>query len=145
MSNARLDPIQAGLLSVKLRHLDAWNEKRREYAARYVAGLSGIDDLALPASRPWAEPVWHAFAVRVKDHRRDELQRALTAAGVGTNIHYPVPVHLQPCYASRGWREGQFPTSERRAIEVLSLPLDAMHTVREIDFVIDAIRKFFKS
>jgi dTDP-3-amino-3,4,6-trideoxy-alpha-D-glucose transaminase len=142
-TNSRLDPIQASILSVKLPHIDAWHARRRAHAARYVQGLAGLDGLALPAAREWAEPIWHAFVVRVRDRRRTELQAALAQAGIGTNIHYPVPVHLQQCYADRGWHRGQFPVSESRADEVLSLPLDAMHSSHEIDRVIEAVRDFF--
>jgi dTDP-4-amino-4,6-dideoxygalactose transaminase len=142
-TNSRLDPLQAAVLSTKLRYLDAWNDRRRAHAARYVEALSSIDDLALPAVRAWAEPVWHAFVVRVRGDRRDALQSALTSADIGTNIHYPIPVHRQACYAAMGWREGAYPIAEQRAAELLSLPLDPMHTEREIDIVIDAVRGFF--
>ena len=142
-TNSRLDPLQAAVLSVKLRYLDAWNERRRAHAARYIEGLSGLDDLALPTARPWAEPVWHVFPVRVRRHQRVALQEALAAANIGSNIHYPIPVHLQPCYAAMGWCAGQFPISERRAVELLSLPIDAMHSEQEIDLVIGEVRKFF--
>jgi dTDP-3-amino-3,4,6-trideoxy-alpha-D-glucose transaminase len=142
-TNSRLDPLQAAMLSAKLPHLDAWNDRRRAHAARYRDGLSGMSDLVLPTARDWAEPVWHVFPVRIRDGRRTELQQALSAAHIGTNIHYPIPVHRQACYASMGWREGAFPVSEQRATELLSLPIDAMHTDEEIDIVIDRIRGFF--
>jgi dTDP-4-amino-4,6-dideoxygalactose transaminase len=142
-TNSRLDPIQAAILSVKLPRIDAWHERRRALAARYFDGLRDVEGLALPGVRPWAEPVWHAFAVLVRGGRRDALRAALSAAGIGSNIHYPVPVHFQECYTDRGWRAGAFPVSERRADEQLSLPLDAMHTDDEIDRVIEAVWKFF--
>jgi dTDP-3-amino-3,4,6-trideoxy-alpha-D-glucose transaminase len=144
-TNSRLDPIQAAVLSAKLPHIDRWHARRRALAARYLEGLAGIDGLALPGSRAWAEPVWHAFVVRVAGGRRADLQAALAAAGIGSNIHYPVPVHRQQCYADRGWREGQFPVAERRADEVLSLPLDAMHADHEIDRVVERVREFFRA
>jgi dTDP-3-amino-3,4,6-trideoxy-alpha-D-glucose transaminase len=143
-TNSRLDPLQAAVLAAKLPHIDGWHERRRAHAARYLAGLSDIDGLALPAVREWAEPAWHAFPVLVRGGRRDQLQTALSVAGIGSNIHYPVPVHLQECYADRGWRVGAFPASERRANEQLSLPLDAMHSRDEIERVIDAVRRFFQ-
>jgi dTDP-4-amino-4,6-dideoxygalactose transaminase len=139
--NSRLDPLQAAILGVKLDHLDLWNARRAELALRYFAGLSDVRGLGLPAVRSWAQPVWHVYAVRASGCR-DELQAFLAERGVGTNIHYPVPVHLQPCYAGR-WEEGAFPVAEALARSVLSLPLDPSHSNREIDFVIARVREFF--
>ena len=136
---SRLDPVHAAILRWKLERLDAWNERRAQLAAAYTAGLSGLSGLTLPTVRAGATPVWHAFAVLVHDERRDDLQRALAAAGIATNIHYRVPVHLQPCYADAGWSLGDFPVSELRANAQLSLPLDPFHTVAEIARVIDAV------
>jgi dTDP-3-amino-3,4,6-trideoxy-alpha-D-glucose transaminase len=141
---SRLDPVQAAILRWKLERLDAWNERRAQLAAAYVAGLSGVPGISLPAVRAWATPVWYAFPVCVHDGRRDELQRALAAGGIATNIHYRVPVHLQPCYADAGWRPGDFPVSERRADAQLSLPLDAFHTDAEIARVIESVRAALK-
>lgn len=142
-TNSRLDPIQAAVLSAKLRHLDDWNGRRSEHAARYLAGLSDIAGLQLPATRAWADPVWHVFPIRVADGRRDALDEALLARGIGTNIHYPVPVHLQPCYAGR-WEEGQFPIAEKLSKTLLSLPLNPTHTPGEIDRVIEIVRELLR-
>jgi dTDP-4-amino-4,6-dideoxygalactose transaminase len=139
--NSRLDPLQAAVLGVKLDHLDLWNARRSELALRYLMGLSHLRGLDLPAVRAWAEPVWHVYPVRVPG-LRDELAAFLSERGVGTNIHYPIPVHLQPCYAGR-WREGEFPVAERLAASLLSLPLDAFHTDAEIRHVVEAVRAFF--
>ncbi len=139
--NSRLDPLQAAVLRTKLGDLDNWNTRRSQLALRYFQGLADIRDLHLPAVRAWAEPVWHVFAVRAPG-ARDALQAFLSERGVGTNIHYPIPVHLQPCYAGR-WRKGDFPVAEALAESLLSLPLDPMHTEREIDFVIMRVREFF--
>ncbi|MGZ3272164.1 MAG: DegT/DnrJ/EryC1/StrS family aminotransferase [Caulobacteraceae bacterium] len=139
--NSRLDPLQAAVLDVKLDHLDVWNARRSELALRYLMRLSGLRGLELPAVRAWAEPVWHVYPVRVPG-RRDELAAFLAEHGVGTNIHYPIPVHLQPCYEGR-WREGDFPVAERLAGSLLSLPLDPFHTDAEIAQVIARIREFF--
>lgn len=139
--NSRLDPLQAAVLSAKLEHLDAWNARRSQLALRYFLGLSDLPQIQLPAVRGWAEPVWHVYPIRAPGVR-DDLQAYLAAHGVGTNIHYPTPVHLQPCYAGR-WREGDFPVAEALAKSLLSLPLDPMHTEREIDFVIAQVRGFF--
>jgi dTDP-4-amino-4,6-dideoxygalactose transaminase len=139
--NSRLDPLQAAVLSAKLDKLDAWNARRSQLAMRYFLGLADVRGLDLPGVRGWAEPVWHVFPVRANG-RRDELQAFLNARGVGTNIHYPIPVHLQPCYAGR-WAAGAFPVAEALAESLLSLPLDPLHTDREIDFVVARVREFF--
>jgi dTDP-3-amino-3,4,6-trideoxy-alpha-D-glucose transaminase len=139
--NSRLDPLQAAVLACKLDHLDAWNARRSQLALRYFLGLADVRGLDLPAVRGWAEPVWHVFPIRAPGVR-DALQAFLAERGVGTNIHYPIPVHLQPCYAGR-WAERDFPVAEALAGSLLSLPLDPLHTDREIDFVIAQVRAFF--
>jgi dTDP-3-amino-3,4,6-trideoxy-alpha-D-glucose transaminase len=139
--NSRLDPVQAAVLDVKLDHLDGWNARRGQLAMRYFAGLADIAGLDLPAVRAWAQPVWHVFPVRAPG-QRDALQAFLTEKGVGVNIHYPTPIHLQACYAGR-WREGDFPVAETLARSLLSLPLDPTHSDREIDFVVARVREFF--
>lgn len=140
-ANSRLDPLQAAVLASKLEQLDAWNARRSQLALRYFLGLANTRGLELPAVRGWSEPVWHVFAVRAPGVR-DALQAHLEAAGVGTNIHYPTPVHLQPCFAGR-WQAGDFPVAEALSASLLSLPLDPMHSDREIDFVIACVREFF--
>jgi dTDP-4-amino-4,6-dideoxygalactose transaminase len=139
--NSRLDPLQAAVLAAKLDHLDAWNARRSQLALRYFLGLADVRGLDLPGVRAWAEPVWHVFPIRAPGVR-DELQAFLAEGGVGTNIHYPIPVHLQPCYAGR-WREGDYPVAEALGRSLLSLPLDPTHSEREIDFVIARLRAFF--
>ncbi len=119
--NSRLDPLQAAILRVKLRHLDAWNARRRELAAWYREHLAGVPDLTLPHVPEWAEPCWHLFVVR--HPRRDELQKRLAEAGIGTLIHYPIPPHLQEAYRDLGFGPGAFPIAETLAREVLSLPM----------------------
>ncbi len=138
--NSRLDPLQAAILRWKLGRLDAWNERRSALAAIYLAELADARGLTLPAVRPWATPVWHAFPVCVHDGLRDALQRALLDDGVETNVHYRVPIHRQPCYAGEGWRLGAFPASKQRAEMLLSLPLDPFHTDDEILRVSAAVR-----
>lgn len=119
--NCRLDELQAALLRVKLAALDSWNEERRSLAAFYLRGLAEAPGLRLPHVPEFAEPVWHLFVVR--HPRRDELQRRLTEAGIGTLIHYPIPPHLQPAYAELAMGAGSFPIAEAIHREVLSLPL----------------------
>jgi dTDP-4-amino-4,6-dideoxygalactose transaminase len=118
--NSRLDPLQAAILRVKLAHLDEWNTRRSGVAQRYQQGLANCR-LNLPYVPDWAEPVWHLYVVQ--HPKRNALQQALTDAGVGTLIHYPIPPHLQQAYVQAGWTQGAFPIAERMADEVLSLPM----------------------
>ena len=98
--NSRLSELQAAFLRVKLAHLETWNQRRRTLAQRYLTQLRGVGDLQLPLIPAWAEPVWHLFVIRTQ--RRDALQAHLESAGIGTQIHYPVPPHLTPAYQSAG-------------------------------------------
>jgi len=120
--NGRLDAIQAGILRVKLRYLAAWNEKRRECARRYQELFSAAaEEIGLPYEPAWAKAVYHLYVVRVEN--RDQLQKYLGEAKIGTGIHYPIPLHLQKAYSRLGYREGDFPVSEKAAAEMLSLPM----------------------
>jgi len=118
--NSRLDALQAAMLRVKLRHIAEWNERRREVAERYKQALKDVKGLLLPVERPYAKHVYHQFTVRILGGRRDEAKRRLAAAGIGTMVYYPVPVHRLPVY---GWPEGSLPQAESAAAEVLSLPV----------------------
>ena len=138
---SRLDPLQAALLRWKLSSLDAWNERRRALARVYAEWLGGVAGVSLPAVRAWAEPVWHAYPVLVHGAPRDAVRRALLEAGVETNVHYAIPVHLQPCYADAGWSAGDFPVAEARASQLLSLPLDPFHEEDEIVRAAGALRE----
>ena len=134
--NFRLEGIQAAVLNVKLRHLDAWNDARRAHAARYRELLSSAN-LILPTEMPYAHHVYHVFAVQ--SAARDDLQAKLTQAGIQTNIHYPIPIHLQPAYAALGYRRGDFPEAERQCDRVLSLPMFAELTDEQIQSVANTI------
>jgi dTDP-3-amino-3,4,6-trideoxy-alpha-D-glucose transaminase len=129
--NSRLDELQAAVLRVKLRHLDDWNARRRTLAARYTQQLAD-SGLGLPVEAEGATHAWHLYVVRVPEDR-DGLQRRLRARGVETLVHYPVPVHLQPAYASDDYPEGCLPETERAAREVLSLPLYPEMTEAMVD------------
>lgn len=119
--NFRLDAIQAAVLRVKLRYLDKWSAARRANAARYreLFAADSVPDVVLPEDVPGH--IYNQFVVRVS--RRDALRKAVTEAGVGTEIYYPVPLHLQECFASLGWKEGSLPESETAAAQVLALPI----------------------
>ena len=120
--NGRLDAIQAGFLGVKLRHLAKWNEERREVARRYDELLADSEGMViLPHVPSWSRPVYHLYVIQVED--REGLQQDLAAAGIGTGIHYPIPLHLLKAYEGRGFRRGDFPVAEDVASQVLSLPM----------------------
>ena len=120
--NGRLDAIQAGILRIKLQHLEAWNDSRRQSARRYRELLDGRTGMAeLPVEASWAKAVYHLFVVRVE--KREELQAYLGAANIGTGIHYPVPLHLQKAYSHLRYRAGDFPVADKAATEILSLPM----------------------
>ena len=118
--NFRLEGLQGGFLSVKLRHLDSWNERRRAAAKRYNELLSD-SGLTLPAEMPYGEHVYHLYVIQADD--REALRQQLSSAGIETGLHYPVPLHLQEAYASLGYSKGSFPVSERLTDRILSLPM----------------------
>jgi dTDP-4-amino-4,6-dideoxygalactose transaminase len=120
--NGRLDSIQAGILRIKLRHLTAWNERRRECACRYQELLgSAHEGIKLPYEPSWAKAIYHLYVVRIQN--RDQLQKHLAEASIGAGLHYPVPLHLQKAYRNLGYRKGDFPVCEGAADEILSLPM----------------------
>jgi dTDP-4-amino-4,6-dideoxygalactose transaminase len=138
--NSRLDELQAAILRVRLPRLAAENARRREIAAAYDRGLAGLP-IALPRRRADSEPAWHQYVVRGPD--RDALQQALKASGIATNIHYPVPIHLQPAYADRLLTgPSGLAVTEAVAREVLSLPMYAQLADRDVATVIAAIQAF---
>jgi dTDP-4-amino-4,6-dideoxygalactose transaminase len=136
--NSRLDELQAALLRVKLRKLDQWNARRRAVAASLSEALSQHSLLSAPTVPDWAESSWHLYVVRSPD--REQVQRHLAEAGIGTLIHYPVPPHRQQAYATLGYGSGQFPLSERLAAEVLSLPMGPHLTADQLDHLTGCLR-----
>ncbi|MDQ1707121.1 MAG: hypothetical protein QOJ88_332 [Pyrinomonadaceae bacterium] len=138
--NSRLDELQAAFLSVKLRKLEDWNQRRKEVANQYLKGLAGIPNLKLPFVPLHTDPTWHLFVVRHSD--RERLQKHLADHGVGTLIHYPRPPHLQGAYAESIQAAGSLVISEQLAAEVLSLPIGPHISTEEVDYVIDVIKSF---
>jgi len=139
--NGRLDSLQAGILRIKLRHLSGWNEQRRAAARIYdqlLAAMSGC--VVCPVESDSSKSVYHLYVVRTQF--RNELQKHLTDAGIGTGIHYPVPIHLQAAYASRGWKRGDFPETEAAADEILSLPMFAGLTTEQQRQAVETISQF---
>lgn len=138
-TNSRLDELQAGLLRVKLAHLGALNDERKQIAARYLAEINN-KWIALPETQVKANHVWHQFVIRSK--KRNEIMEYLKNLGIGTIIHYPIPPHLSEAYAYLGYKSGDFPITERNANEVLSLPIYNGMTDEEITYTICAINRF---
>jgi len=139
--NYRMEGIQGAVLGVKLRHLSAWTESRRCNAALYNKHLQGIPGVSTPKEMPYAKHVYHLYVIRAS--RRDELQKYLEEKGVSTGLHYPVPLHVQKAFAHLGYKEGDFPVTEKAANEILSLPMYAELTEEQIGYVADMIRSFY--
>lgn len=138
-TNSRLDEMQAAFLSAKLPHMDRVNENRRATAKRYLEGIRN-PKIVLPYVLPETEPVWHVFAVRCE--KRDQLAAFLQEKGIGTNKHYPIPMHLQKCYEDLGIPAGALPIAEQISATELSLPMYYGMTEEEIQYVIDAVNDF---
>jgi len=138
--NYRMEGIQGAVLGIKLKHLEKWTRERQRVAKRYAELLAGTP-LQLPREAAGAESVWHLYVVR--HPRRDELKKYLDANGVGCALHYPLPLHLQKCYASLGHQVGDFPVAEKAASECLSLPIYAELTDAQIQRVAQVVKEFF--
>ena len=134
--NSRLDPIQAAALNVKLKYLDAWNTKRRLWSAQYQQAFSSLN-ISLPQVPTWAEAVWHLYPICT--NKRDQLQVQLNHAGIQTQIHYPVPPHLQKAYQHLNLKVGSLPIAERYANSLLSLPIGPQLTMEDVAQVVAAV------
>ena len=139
--NSRLDALQAAALHAKLPHLAAWSAKRRENACYYHGALAGIPGVTPPHIDPANESIFNQYTIRAE--RRDELQQHLKQRGIGNSIYYPLPLHLQPCFAHLGYEKGSCPEAERASAEVLSLPIYPELTRGQLDEVVDAVRAFY--
>ena len=138
-TNSRLDALQAAILRVKLKHLDRWSEKRAKNAAAYDALLEGAR-LTRPHHDPRSRHIYNQYVIRAE--ARDALRQHLTDRGIGTEIYYPVPLHLQKCFASLGYQEGDMPQAEAAAREVLALPIYPELTEEQIRYVASCVREF---
>jgi dTDP-4-amino-4,6-dideoxygalactose transaminase len=139
-TNSRLDALQASILRVKLRHLDQWSERRREHARRYHELLGPVSGIRLPVTTPGYHHVFNQFTIRCD--RRDALREHLTRDGIGSAVYYPVPLHLQQCFAELGGRRGDHPVSEQLCEEVLSLPVYPELRDDELARVADSVEAF---
>jgi dTDP-4-amino-4,6-dideoxygalactose transaminase len=142
--NFRLDELQAAVLVIKLKHLDAWTRGRQENACFYFgafecAGLNST--ITLPAAMPGIRHIYNQFIIRAP--KRDALRAHLASAGVGSEVYYPVPLHRQRCFASLGYAEGAFPESERAAAETLALPIYPELAREQLQYVVDTIAGFY--
>jgi dTDP-4-amino-4,6-dideoxygalactose transaminase len=145
--NSRLDALQAAVLGVKLPHVDDWAAARERHATRYALELAerGLEDMiTVPTKAPNRSHVWNQFTIRVAGGRRDALQRYLADRKIGSAIYYPVPLHLQKCFAVLGYEAGSLPATEQACREVLSLPVYPGLSAAEQECVIDAIERFCK-
>ena len=138
--NGRLDAIQAGVLRIKLRRLSDWNQSRRENAAYYNELLSKVEGITLPVEADFASSVYHLYVILVDD--RDGLQQFLSDKGIGTGLHYPLPLHLQKAYAYLGYEDGSFPVTESVAKKLISLPMFPELTREQIEYVAESIKEF---
>jgi len=138
--NSRLDTLQAAFLRVKMKYIDRWNERRREIAAIYNRELSPY--VRVPEVDEGNIHIYHQYTIRTD--RRDELNAFLNQRGIMTQVHYPIPLHLQPALSYLGYKEGDFPVAEKATKEVLSLPVFPEMTDEEINYVIDSIKDFFR-
>jgi dTDP-4-amino-4,6-dideoxygalactose transaminase len=141
--NGRLDAIQAGILGVKLKHLAAWNDSRRQIAKIYDEFLSLCDDVVLTSTPSWAQPVFHLYVIRVP--YRDELRAHLSRAQIDTGIHYPIPLHLQAAFVHLGYQAGDFPVTETAAAQIVSLPMWPQLRKPQQQRVCEEIRRFIRA
>jgi dTDP-4-amino-4,6-dideoxygalactose transaminase len=143
--NARLDEIQAAILRIKLRKLEEWNDRRRELARMYDQRLRDVGVIVPEIPAEPRRHVFYTYTIRVTGGRRDDLRKYLGDRGIGTQIHYPVPIHLQQSAEFLGYRKGDLPVTEKVAVEVLSLPMFPELTNEQLERVADAVRTFMKS
>jgi dTDP-4-amino-4,6-dideoxygalactose transaminase len=144
--NSRLDALQAAVLRVKLPNLDDWSTGRQRKAQQYelmFADVGLVNQIELPYVRRNARHIFHQFVVRVREGKRDALRDYLREHGIGTDVYYPVPLHLQECFAYLNHKEGDFPIAEQAAKETLALPVYPELTDEQQDYVVSSIAKFF--
>jgi len=139
--NSRLDALQAAVLRAKFRHLEQWSQRRRSNAEYYNQAFADLAEVQTPFVDPNNVSIFNQYTVRVE--RRDELRKHLNARKIGNSVYYPLPLHLQPCFAYLGYKEGELPESERAAKEVISLPVFPELTCSQMEEVVGAVRDFF--
>jgi len=140
--SSRLDNLQAAILRVKLKYLNQWNGMRRKNARKYNELLNNIGGIITPYEADYAKHVYHLYVIRTED--RDKLREELKSNGIATGIHYPIPLHLQPAYKYLGYKRGDFPVAEKSSQEILSLPMFAELSDRQIDEIVKLIKNYKK-
>jgi len=143
--NSRLDALQAAILRAKLPHLADWTRARQGRAAKYDSVLGGLSEIALPDRAPDRTHIFHQYTIRVLSSKRDALRAYLAERGIGTEVYYPLPLHLQPCFHHLGYREGDLPESERASREVASLPMFPELSEEELEYVAGEVKQFFSA
>lgn len=148
--NYRMEGIQGAVLGVKLPHLTAWTDGRRKNAAKYKELLKDVTGIKLPIEMEYSKHVYHLFVIQVlaeegqeRTAKRDALQKYLGEKGIATGLHYPIPLHLQPCFANLGYKKGDFPVTEALAEQGLSLPMFAELTDEQVEYICTEIKNFF--
>lgn len=141
--NYRMEALQGAILNVKLQHLEAWTSARQNNASIYDRLLSNIPNIVTPGVRSKASHVYHLYVIQADN--RDALQQFLSEKEIATGLHYPIPLHLQPCFKYLGYKEGAFPNAERAAKRILSLPMYPELAQEQIEFVAESIREFYRS
>jgi dTDP-4-amino-4,6-dideoxygalactose transaminase len=150
--NYRMEGIQGAVLGVKLKHLNKWTDARRAVAAKYNEGLKGLAKVITPKEMSYAKHVYHLYVIQLNDgsleasnQLRDKLKDYLTRQGVNVGLHYPIPLHLQECFKDLGYKQGDFPNSERIGAAGLSLPMFPEMTDEQVNYAVEKIKEFFKS
>jgi dTDP-4-amino-4,6-dideoxygalactose transaminase len=140
--NSRLDTLQAAFLLVKMRYLETWTEKRRANARFYQEKLKDLKQVQVPLDKPYEKAVYHTFVIQADN--RDGLRSFLEEQGIGSNVHYPVPIHLQEAAKDMGYTKGKFPITESQASRILSLPVYPELTEADLQYVVDSIHKYYQ-
>ena len=149
--NYRMEGIQGAVLGVKLKHLEDWTNGRRRVAAKYKELLKDVEEIKLPKEMDYAKHVYHLFVIQVRGQEsevrsqgRDELQKFLNDNGIATGLHYPIPLHLQPCFEHLGYKKGDFPVAEELAEQGLSIPMFAELNNEQIEYICGSTKRFFE-
>ncbi len=141
--NYRMEGIQGAVLGVKLKYLNKWTDGRRRVAAKYNELLKDVEQIVLPKEMEYAKHVYHLFVIKVRNNKREELAQYLNNNGISTGLHYPIPLHLQPCFAELGYKKGDFPETEELAESCLSLPMFPELNDEQINFICKEIKTYF--
>jgi dTDP-4-amino-4,6-dideoxygalactose transaminase len=144
--NYRMEGLQGAVLGVKLKYLKSWTDARRKVATKYNELLKDVKEIKLPVEMPYSKHVYHLFVIQLLDtktHSRDEFAKYLNDNGISTGFHYPIPLHLQPCFKHLGYKKGDFPETEKLASNGISLPMYPELNDEQMEYISDKIKRFF--